>query len=46
MKDKYPYFISVLLCMWSMILTYDGYMWSIIMVFDDFMQFMILIYDG
>jgi len=46
LKDKYQYFILVLLCMWPMILTYDGYMWSMILVYDDYMEFMILIYDG
>jgi len=35
LKDKYKYFISVLLCMWSMVMVYDGYIW-----------FMILIYEG
>ena len=46
LKDKYQYFISVLLCMWSMILTCDDYMWSMILVYDGYMWFMILIYDG
>ena len=35
LKDKYEYFILVLLCVWNMILVYDVYIW-----------FMILIYDG
>ena len=46
MKDKYQNFISVVLCMWFMILIYDDYMWSMIMVYDGYMWFMILIYDG
>ena len=43
--DKYRYFTSVLLCIWSTILTYDGYVWFMIMVYDDCMWFMIFTYD-
>ena len=42
LKDKYQYFISVLLCMRFMILVHDDYMWSMI----GYMRIMILIYDG
>ena len=45
-KDKYQHFISVLLCMWFMILVYDDYMWYMILVYDGYMWFIILIYDG
>ena len=30
LKDKYQYFISILVCMWFMILVNDDYMWSMI----------------
>ena len=33
MKDKYRYFISIILCMCSTILNYDGYMWFMIVAF-------------
>ena len=46
LKDKYQYFISILLCMWFMILVYDDYMWSMILVYDGYMWFMMLIYAG
>ena len=45
-KDKYQYFISVLLCMWFMSMVYDDYMWSMILVYDDYMWSLILVYDG
>jgi len=46
LKDKYEYFISVLLFTWSMILIFDVCMWSMILAYDDGKWFMILIYDG
>ena len=46
LKDKYRYFVSVLLCMLFMFLVYDDYMWSMILVYDGDMWFMILNYDG
>jgi len=46
LKDKYQYFISVLLCVWFMIIIYVDYMWSMILVYDDSICFRILIYDG
>ena len=46
MNEKYQYCISVLLCMWFMIMVYDDYMWSMIMVYDGYMWFTILIYDS
>ena len=45
LKDKYQYFISVLIYMWFIIFVYDVYMWSMILVYDDYMWYMILIYD-
>lgn len=46
LKDKWQYFISVLLCIWFMILVYGDYMWSMIFGYDGYIWFMILIYDG